>query len=519
MTIIIDGGGATFYPPPTATGITGIFMQTNVSRHKNAATNSSSVKHRGLASQDRRQDKFDPFSVNAQSGLVLANCTIQGFGDPSRFGGALRIENLAYFAMKNVVIQNNFGARGGGAYIANVAVVSITNAKFVSNDASSSGGGLFVINSTSVRLSGSLFDRNSASVVGGGAVVDHAMWASLDNNVYTFNKAGGFGGGLSLNDIYGLKSYSMISNSTFSSNEAYFGSIAAMGKVLRISVDNNIAASNKASRGCGFFWLYSTMASPRNLASNISNTFQFNSAPYGPDYGTEGRFMTAQPQRVNIIDYANREKISASVLVRDYYGQLVNDDTSTATVSIKPNSQINCRFNNLRAGVFGNTEAQVVAGVARFSFKPVCIPGGSFEVIYTMFMSRLAEMFPYYDAVQVKAPTKIITTDALITFRKCLTGEKYDFFTVDKDTCTVCQDSYSLYDNEDLHILSCKPCPPAADSCYSDQIILKEGSWRWNHYASTIFNCPFGQFGCRGGNYSGQSSCNPGYYGPVCGIC
>ena len=516
VSITLDFGGA-IVDTRIVNGLSGIFLTTNVSRRWTNTSSSSSVLHRRLANANL--DKLDPFDVNLQSGIELANCTVMGFGDPTRLGGAMRVENIAHLTIRNVVFSGNFGRHGGGIYVANVGVTSISNTRFVSNTASRSGGGAFIINSTTVRVLHSRFDGNIASVVGAGLVVDHAWHAALVGNAFLANQAGGFGGGLSLNDIYGTTSYSTVANSTFTSNRAYYGSMMALGGCRRLSIDQNVGRLNSASRGCGVFWLYSTMSAPRNLVNNRSNVFVGNSAPYGPDYGTEGRVMVAQPRAVHLVDYTTSNKIDASAVVQDYYGQLVNDDLSTASVMLKTGAPINCRFNNLRAGVFGNIDAQLVAGVARFNFKPVCIPGGSINITYIMYMSRLAEMFPYYDAVQVNAPIKIITTDAFVTFRRCLTGEKYDFFTADKDSCTLCTNSYSMFDNADLSILSCKPCPPRALLCYSDQIILPAGAWRWNHFATTIFTCPFTSFGCAGGNASGLASCNVGYIGPVCGIC
>ena len=168
--------------------------------------------------------------------------------------------------------------------------------------------------------------------------------------------------------------------------------------------------------------------------------------------------------------------------------------------------------------MFGNIDAQLTGGVGHFSFKPVCIPGGSFNATYTVYMTRLPEMFPFYDAIQRKAPVRLMTADATLSFRNCRVGEKYDFFTVDKDTCSVCVNSFSMLDNQDLKILSCTPCPAGSLTCYSNQIILKRGTWRWNTYATTIFSCPF-LAGCTGGNSTGSASCNKGYLGPVCGIC
>ena len=213
---------------------------------------------------------MDPFDVNLLSGFELANCTLVGFGNPARLGGAIRAENLASFRLTNVVFRNNFASRGGGVYLANVKVATFTNTRFFTNSAATSGGGAFVVNSTTVRVQGCSFDSNAASVVGAGLVVDHAMSVAVVGCVFSNNKATGFAGGLSLNDVYGAGHYSRVVNSTFSGNRAYYGSMVALGRVSRISFDGNVFSRNTAVRGCGVFWLRATgMESPRNLLNNI----------------------------------------------------------------------------------------------------------------------------------------------------------------------------------------------------------------------------------------------------------
>ena len=138
---------------------------------------------------------------------------------------------------------------------------------------------------------------------------------------------------------------------------------------------------------------------------------------------------------------------------------------------------------------------------------------------YTIYMNRLPEMFPFYNAIQLQAPVRPMTADATLSFRGCRSGEKYDFFTIDKDTCSVCQNSYSYPDNEDLSIITCNSCPVGSLTCFGNQVVLKAGTWRWNDLSKTILNCPYLANGCTGGNMSGIASCNRGYIGPMCGIC
>ena len=344
LTIVLDARGATISPPASAAGLTGPFFSTNTTRQPlNSAQQSSRRRLASIA-----QQPADPFEINMRSGFEIANCTLIGFGDPGRLGGAIRAENLASFRLTNVILKNNFASRGGGIYLANVKMVAIRNTQFIVNSASTSGGGAFVVNSTTVLVKQSHFEGNVASVVGAGLVVDHAFSVSVEGSSFTNNKATGFAGGVSLNDVYGSV-YSRIVNSTFVSNRAYYGPMLAMGRVRHVSIDGNEFRKNTAVRGCGIFWIRGTgMVSPRNLLNNMSNLFELNSAPYGPNYGTEGLYMVAAPRVVSVVDYTAKNQIDATAQVLDFYGQLIDDDASTASVAMKKDSVPQCRFNNLK---------------------------------------------------------------------------------------------------------------------------------------------------------------------------
>jgi hypothetical protein len=113
----------------------------------------------------------------------------------------------------------------------------------------------------------------------------------------------------------------------------------------------------------------------------------------------------------------------------------------------------------------------------------------------------------------------VLKTDVVVNFRPCGIGEFYDFFEGSKDQCLTCVNGYSFVSNEDNLILTCNKCPTLARECFSNQILLFEGTWRWQPQAITILPCPYGESACKGGNSTGEMSCNVGYHGPVCGIC
>jgi hypothetical protein len=67
-------------------------------------------------------------------------------------------------------------------------------------------------------------------------------------------------------------------------------------------------------------------------------------------------------------------------------------------------------------------------------------------------------------------------------------------------------------------IVECTACPDDAISCYSDNIVLRKGTWRYSYYTSTIFDCPMFD-SCMGGELYGEDSCSEGSSGPLCGVC
>ena len=214
----------------------------------------------------------------------------------------------------------------------------------------------------------------------------------------------------------------------------------------------------------------------------------------------------------------NRNNLIAKAEIQDMYGQIVNDNSSIGSVAVAPDIPKNCGFNNYLAGVSGNLAGIVTRGVAVFAYKTSCIPGGDFHVVYSLVVSILPEFFPYYEQVVATAGTKTLAAIADVYFRTCLVGEKYDFFTVAKDSCSACVNGFSIEDNSDLHIISCRPCPPNSMGCTSKYVYLYPGTWRWNEGSTTILACPYPR-GCIGLNYTGIASCDTGYSGVMCGIC
>jgi len=125
----------------------------------------------------------------------------------------------------------------------------------------------------------------------------------------------------------------------------------------------------------------------------------------------------------------------------------------------------------------------------------------------------LIEMFE-----ESQSQFRLLESTIPIHFRNCHRGEKYDFYSALRSTCSYCENSYSLAENADDTVIACTPCPIEAESCYGATINLYPGNFRWSVNANTIYSCPLPR-GCRGGNTTGAQSCNDGYYGAQCSSC
>lgn len=64
----------------------------------------------------------------------------------------------------------------------------------------------------------------------------------------------------------------------------------------------------------------------------------------------------------------------------------------------------------------------------------------------------------------------------------------------------------------------CTFCPHEAEWCDENSIYLKKGFWRASQNSTYVYQC-LDDDSCGGGNVTGQSSCLPGYEGPICSIC
>jgi len=288
-------------------------------------------------------------------------------------------------------------------------------------------------------------------------------------------------------------------------------------------IRGNNFSSNKATASGTVFWMsYSGMPFPIEQ----DNYFYRNLAVYGANIATEAFQLAATPSTIEVVDYVSGVFPPAiSISIQDRYGQFVsteNGSTISAAITRSTKQLYSCQMNNPK--LFGLSSAIVRSGEAIFDLLGVqCIPGGFTFVTFVCPVGVSILQFPTYNydsmsKLRSLSSMQLMSLKVKTNFRHCKVGEKFDYFSATKSTCSVCTDGYSVHDNYDNNVIKCLPCPKGASFCYGSQIYLPVGSWRLSDKSSSIFSCPM-IGSCRGGNVSGNSSCIFPTWGPLCGIC
>eukprot|EP01129_Flabellula_baltica_P008864 TRINITY_DN3547_c0_g1_i1.p1 TRINITY_DN3547_c0_g1~~TRINITY_DN3547_c0_g1_i1.p1 ORF type:complete len:354 (-),score=60.47 TRINITY_DN3547_c0_g1_i1:642-1679(-) len=138
-------------------------------------------------------------------------------------GGCIYVgDRVQYLAMVNCAFSRCVAMYFGGAVSVSSldAVVEMTNVSFVENKASN-GGGLYVRNSGIVSLSDVLFEGNVASLSGGGV---HGLSPFvIKDTEFLNNWAGSRGGALYLSSTNGIVTKSEFSNNTAKEGGGFYG--------------------------------------------------------------------------------------------------------------------------------------------------------------------------------------------------------------------------------------------------------------------------------------------------------
>ncbi|MBX2838851.1 MAG: hypothetical protein KTR35_18490 [Gammaproteobacteria bacterium] len=227
-------------------------------------------------------------------------------------GGAIYVNNVGFFTLRDVIISGNSASlRGGGVAARDVEnELVIDDVDFDRNYSHRQGGGLDVDASSNVGVSNSLFFENQAlaqvgSSGGGGMLIHASESIILNNNVISQNTTGGDGGGILISSSSGTTiQSSVISNNAISSSLAvenregggiafissFFsriegsfirdntsnhrgGGISAYGSDSVYIVQTSISGNSAAFSGGGFYGLGtpSIAIQTSNISGNSSN--------------------------------------------------------------------------------------------------------------------------------------------------------------------------------------------------------------------------------------------------------
>jgi predicted outer membrane repeat protein len=172
--------------------------------------------------------------INSGASVVINNATISGGNAVSSGGGG--IASGGSLTLTNSTVSGNSAVNGGGIY--NVGSLILTNSIVSDNlttGSNSSGGGIYNVGGT-VTLTNSTVSTNSA-FYGGGIYGSSSATITLNNSLVTANAATQ-GGGIAI-----VSGTLTLANSTVSENSADFG-----GGILSF-VSGTVTATNSTVRG------------------------------------------------------------------------------------------------------------------------------------------------------------------------------------------------------------------------------------------------------------------------------
>lgn len=460
-----------------------------------------------------------PFAnLLCNSSIFISGIRFEGFKNELN-SSVLELSYFSTIILRDVIFSNNLGVSGGALYIGNSEDVSIEKI-FCDKNSAVNGGCIFLNNTITAKLSDINCVQNNVSNIGGCIVIESSSRLEFSKITCIENFALNYGGCISANN---LSNFLAVDSSYFRKNTATYGSSIVMKACESVLIKNSVFVENLATIAGTIFWMsFSMIQSPQDA----NNQFIANQATYGTSWATEAIRLTSNPPVITVENYNSGHFLSPILIsISDHYGQYVssyNSSTVWAYVSSESIYHYTCEMNT--PSIFGTTVESILAGQTVFNrLGARCIPGGYFNITFFSKISVYVLGFPdYFDNVHSirasKPVERALSLNVLTNFRPCRVGEKFDYFSASKSTCSVCTDGYSLKNNDDRHVISCTPCPNGALYCYGSQIFLPSGSWRYSKSSTVIFPCPL-LGACIGSNFTGESSCVPPSFGPLCGSC
>jgi hypothetical protein len=167
-------------------------------------------------------------SVTIGKDVIIANNTVEGFGDDEhRVGAGVFINNGSLTMQGNAIINNNYSdVVGGGIAVENGKLIMNGNSQITNNTAKNLGGGVYLLDSSLTMNENSFISNNKAmqsngnGVVssGGGIYCNQTCEITMRNNSSIFeNISEGHGGGIFLGFLSKLIMYN---SSTITKNKS-----------------------------------------------------------------------------------------------------------------------------------------------------------------------------------------------------------------------------------------------------------------------------------------------------------
>ena len=289
-----------------------------------------------------------------------------------------------------------------------------------------------------------------------------------------------------------------ITNSIFDENKVNFGSGSALwlsdSSLINTFIQLNTFQNNQALKGSGsIYWQYSSLSNKEPIGLRTNNKFYNNQAWNGKDIASSSKSITLSDSSITFNTF-NRYLPPINVKLVDYYNQI--SPVQDIVITISTNSSMNkCGSNEV---LNGQTSSSVVDELIWFNeTNAVCDPGGNMLI---WFNGELSGIFT--------------STLLNISFLECSSGEYSK-----SGRCVECTEgTYSLsYDGikTKCHV----GCPIGSVNCYKNILNLKSGWWREKKSTNLIYECPFGNVACEGGEQVADESCKIGYEGPLCAVC
>ncbi|KAL4453884.1 hypothetical protein ABPG74_003767 [Tetrahymena malaccensis] len=392
----------------------------------------------------------------------------------TQLGGFLYISQIDEFILKDIDVSNTQSFGDGGSLYINESIgvkSAIINSIFSNNQAKGSGGSILSDNSN-FQVIQCKFQGNSAGI--GGAIRYLVLKPDFMLN---------------------LKNKIKDSCNTYENNECYNNRALIFG--------NSIASYPSTA---------SIVPSKQFSVHSEFPNFSFSNFQSGlSNFDLVIVFFDEFHNRINQIDFENQtitNQLSEELIqeISQYscrvYLQQVNSQLQNQTIKLdgaqftqyqyQSNEQVGCFMNGLK--ITGIPSQQATMNLQ----------------LYGMKTANKSHIF-----------TDITDIKINIQFRSCQTGEYYNKICQNcfLQECNQCLNgTYSLvYPTEDKKI-ECKSCDLSkSQSCYSDQIILRQNYWRINNHSDLIYECNLISNSCNGDSEKGY--CKEGFIGALCSSC